>query len=614
MSYNDDSSSTRSKTPANEGSYFEGSPHNISPSSKSPGINIPLPSSYGSTEGRPRRSSFGLSELRHVGGVNSIDAFARSWTRAAHFLQITPQQSYIEVPPHGPYVDDDTASHGESALLDDETDHVPAEYTHLYPSFPSANYGSLGHPSRGAMPTEGLRGSVIRHAEDLYHEQQQAMEEVGKDKEREPILVRTVETEPGVVQQVIVGQSTLPQTVFNSVNVLIGIGLLSLPLGLKYSGWIIGMFFLGASAWTTNYTAKLLARCLEKSPNQALVTYSDVAFLAYGQTARIVVSVLFSLELIAACVALEVLFADSLHSLIPSISVVSWKIIGWFVLTPLSFVPLRVLSFSSILGILSTTSIFLIVFFNGLLKPTHPGSLVDPAPQYLFPQSWLTLPIGIGLLMAPWSGHSVFPNIFKDMRHPHKFNRAVNITFWFSYLLDGSMMVVGLLIWGDGVMDEITANVLSFTGYPESTKLAMVVIIAIIPITKTPLNARPIISTCEILLGVDARSLAYSESAIGMTSLTRSIIRAAIRIIINIIFVIIAILFPSFDVIMSFLGNALCFSVCVILPLMFYLKIFGNEVSTKERVFAWFLIVVCSILGVVGTVFAFIPKEILGMS
>jgi hypothetical protein len=99
-----------------------------------------------------------------------------------------------------------------------------------------------------------------------------------------------------------------------------------------------------------------------------------------------------------------------------------------------------------------------------------------------------------------------------------------------------------------------------------------------------------------------------------MSSLTRSIVRAAIRIITNISFVIIAILFPSFDSIMSFLGNALCFSICVVLPLLFYLKIFGNEVSTKERVFAWFLIVICSVLAVIGTTFAFIPKENLGIS
>jgi vesicular inhibitory amino acid transporter len=248
------------------------------------------------------------------------------------------------------------------------------------------------------------------------------------------------------------------------------------------------MPFLAFSALVTNYTAKILARCLEKSPNKALVSYSDIAYIAFGQKARVCVSILFSLELMAACVALVVLFADSLHSLIPSISTLAWKIFAGVILTPLSFLPLRVLSFSSILGILSTVSIFLIVLINGLLKPEFPGSLLDPAPTYAFPQSWLTLPLSFGLLMSPWGGHGVFPNIFKDMRHPHKYNRAVNITYWFTYLLDASMMVVGILMFGDGIMDEVTTNILELTGYPEGTKVAMVAFIAIIPLTKTPLK------------------------------------------------------------------------------------------------------------------------------
>lgn len=415
--------------------------------------------------------------------------------------------------------DDDAQSQGESAVVDDESDQVPAEYMHPYPAFPgsTSSYGSFGSLARPGMPTEGLSGSVRRHADDLLAEQQQAMLSAQHvDKEREPLLVKTVETDTGIVQQVIVGQSTLPQTVFNSVNVMIGIGLLGLPLGMKFSGWcvcvmgpalgavrrkwlafadvrcfvlrILGMIFLAYCAITTNYTAKLLARCLERSPNQSLVTYSDIAFLAYGPTARILVSILFSLELMAACVALVVLFADSLGSLMPSVDPVTWKIVAGVVLTPLSFLPLRVLSFSSILGILSTVSIFLIVAINGLMKPDFPGSLIHPAPTYLYPQSWLTLPIGLGMLMAPWGGHSVFPNIFKDMRHPHKFDRAINITYWFTYLLDASMMVVGILMFGDGSMDEITSNILGLPGYPESSKVAMVVFIAIIAITKTPLK------------------------------------------------------------------------------------------------------------------------------
>lgn len=147
------------------------------------------------------------------------------------------------------------------------------------------------------------------------------------------------------------------------------------------------MSFLLFSAVVTNYTAKILARCLDKSPNKALVTYSDIAYIAYGETGRVCVSIFFSLELIAACVALVVLFSDSLADLVPSISIVEWKIISFFVFTPLAFLPLRVLSLTSVLGILSTLSIFLIIVLNGLIKPDAPGSLREPMQTYMFPQS-----------------------------------------------------------------------------------------------------------------------------------------------------------------------------------------------------------------------------------
>ena len=68
----------------------------------------------------------------------------------------------------------------------------------------------------------------------------------------------------------------------------------------------------------------------------------------------------------AACVALVVLFSDSLNALFPQIDKLQWKIVAGFVLTPLSFLPLKVLSFSSILGILST-------FSSGLLLRTAKG-------------------------------------------------------------------------------------------------------------------------------------------------------------------------------------------------------------------------------------------------
>lgn len=79
--------------------------------------------------------------------------------------------------------------------------------------------------------------------------------------------------------------------------------------------------------------------------------------------------------------------------------------------------------------------VVLIVFVDGFIKPHTPGSLREPATTYLFPSNWLTLPLSFGLLMSPWGGHSVFPNIYRDMRHPQKFKRAVKVTFSFTVSL-----------------------------------------------------------------------------------------------------------------------------------------------------------------------------------
>jgi vesicular inhibitory amino acid transporter len=93
------------------------------------------------------------------------------------------------------------------------------------------------------------------------------------------------------------------------------------------------------------------------------------------------------------------------------------------------------------------------------------------------------------------------------------------------------------------------------------------------------------------------------------SSFTRNTIKAAIRLVTTFIITVLAILVPSFDKIMALMGSALCFTICVIMPIGFYLKIFGKEISFRERILDWSLIVVCSIMATVGTVWAFLPKE-----
>lgn len=128
------------------------------------------------------------------------------------------------------------------------------------------------------------------------------------------------------------------------------------------------------------------------------------------------------------------------------------------------------------------------VVADGLIKPDTPGSLRSPAKTYLFPDNWMTIPLSFGLLMSPWGGHSVFPNIYRDMRHPYKYRRGLNVTYAFTATLDLLMAVVGLLMFGDSVRDEVTKSIFLTEGYPEWLSVFVVVCVAIIPLTKIPLK------------------------------------------------------------------------------------------------------------------------------
>lgn len=167
-------------------------------------------------------------------------------------------------------------------------------------------------------------------------------------------------------------------------------------------------------------------------------------------------------------------------------------------------------------------------------------------------------------------------------------------------------------MFGDGVMEEITANIIGITAYPRILSVMLSIFIAIIPLTKAPLNARPIVSSMELILGLDARNIAGTPALTGLSAYTRGGLKAGIRIFVVVLFVFIAILVPAFDSIMAFMGSSLCFTICVILPVLFYLKLFRGQISLRERVLDYFLITVCSILAVVGTVWAFLPKALIG--
>lgn len=123
-------------------------------------------------------------------------------------------------------------------------------------------------------------------------------------------------------------------------------------------------------------------------------------------------------------------------------------------------------------------------------------------------------------------------------------------------------------------------------------------------------SARPIYHVIEKLVGIDPQEMPGSSGLLGLPGYTRGFLKIAIRVFTIAVIIIISILVPAFDTIMALMGSAMAFSICIVLPLAFHLKVFGKEMGLKEKFLNWFLIVICSFMAVIGTVWVFLPKQI----
>lgn len=50
------------------------------------------------------------------------------------------------------------------------------------------------------------------------------------------------------------------------------------------------------------------------------------------------------------------------------------------------------------------------------------------------------------------------------------------------------MAIIGWVMFGDTVRDEVTANILTITDYPQPLSVLIIMFISMIPITKVPLK------------------------------------------------------------------------------------------------------------------------------
>lgn len=390
--------------------------------------------------------------------------------------------------------------------------------------------------------------------------------------------------------------STAAQTVFNSVNTLMGIALLTLSFGFRLTGWIVGVGMLVVTAAVSAHTAKILGRVLARNPQ--LATYGDIARLYGGRGFQAAATATFTVDLLGALLSLVILFADSFVALFPRRGAdVFFKALIVVVTFFMSFAPLRVVSIVSLTGILGTLGIIALIVVCGVVAPAAPGSLRQPAPTSWWPESPQAVVLSVGIFMALWGGHPVFPELYNDMRHPAKYASCCSVTFAVAVACDLVIAAVGYLMFGAHCRDSLTKNISAVSTYPAWVQPAFCVFMALLPISKLALVTRPLVSVYEKFFDMDSAVVYKNGKRIHPMSAARIVARFFLLLLL----LVLSLVFTSFGAVVAFLGSAICLTICVTLPLMFHLKFNADEILPVEKFFTRCGVAVGIVAAVLGT-------------
>ncbi|KAM0053774.1 putative amino acid transporter, transmembrane domain-containing protein [Helianthus debilis subsp. tardiflorus] len=106
----------------------------------------------------------------------------------------------------------------------------------------------------------------------------------------------------------------LSSCIYATINVLCGIGILSMPYAFKEEGWL-SLVLLMVFGVICCYTGILLKICLEKC--HGLQTYPDIGQAAFGYFGRVCIAMVLYLDLFSSCVEYLIMMNDNLSALFP---------------------------------------------------------------------------------------------------------------------------------------------------------------------------------------------------------------------------------------------------------------------------------------------------------
>ncbi|KAL4591186.1 hypothetical protein LXL04_004138 [Taraxacum kok-saghyz] len=382
--------------------------------------------------------------------------------------------------------------------------------------------------------------------------------------------------------------SSFLQSSVNMIGMLIGLGQLSTSYALENGGWI-SSFLLITLGIACTYTSHLLGKCLEN--NRKSRNYTDIGHHAFGSRGRAIAATFIYLEIFMALISYTISLHDNLKMVFLGTNVhFSWahhlstsQVLTVFaVLVALPSLWLRDLasiSFLSTSGIIMSLMIFVTVVCTAVFGGITANHTIPPLRIRNIPQI-------SGLYVFSYGGHIVFPDIHRAMKDPSKFTKVSIVSFTFVTSLYASLAFMGAKLFGPEVNPQIT---LSMPRGLVFTKIALWATV-LTPMTKYALEFAP------IAMELEHRFLYL------MKSQTKMIIRGTVGSILLLLILVLALSVPYFQYVLGLTGSLVSVAIVLILPSVFYIKIFWDKISKPVLALNLLLIAVGSLLAISGTI------------
>ncbi|KAI3662508.1 hypothetical protein MP638_003648 [Amoeboaphelidium occidentale] len=433
---------------------------------------------------------------------------------------------------------------------------------------------------------------------------------------------------------------TTSQFIFNSINIFIGVGLLSLPYMFKMGGWIIGTFLILSAAWFSRYMIRILIKAMIANNSNS---YSDIGEKLFGTKGKFLVTALLFGELFFCSCSYVILVGDTLYTILETRYAGEWfcnvftlKLIAFLgIMMPTTLITsFRVLSIGSVVGIMTSLLLGFVILYDGFSLKSSPGSIIYPAETKLFPVTvaeWLFTPLSLGMTMYNYSGAAVIPNMYRNLKKPETFNKALNITIAFVTLWFLSFCGVCYTMFGNDTLEEVTFNIAKVEGYNKVMNTVLLWLIVCNPLTKFALILNPVCQSLESifiapwfqeedneildpLIKRRASTLTYSsgESLESFPDLSSRLklqspyiycaLTCLLRISIATLAFLVGAYYPNFNGLLSIIGSFFSFSVSAAFPIIAYMKTLGAAIYPWEKVLLILLLAFSILMMVVGSV------------